>query len=129
MDMEAFIVEEVPDEGGVSLKLSRVSRRLKDNNGPLIGVEELGSTEDVETVAAMMDGGLHNVSSRWQVGIGIAWIVCHGEEGRCVVMGGGSRGGRRQRAGGSRRCRWNDEASIRGLIGCRLRRFAFNAVN
>jgi hypothetical protein len=65
MDMKAFIIEEVPDEGGVSLKLGRVSRRLEDNNGPLVGVEELSSTEDMKTTAATVDGGLYNVSPRW----------------------------------------------------------------
>jgi hypothetical protein len=84
MNMMAFIVEEVSDEGSVPLELCKICRGIEDHNGPWISVDELGSAEDMETPTTAMDGRLDNARTRRQVGVGVTRIVGHGEERWCV---------------------------------------------
>jgi hypothetical protein len=70
-----LILEESADEGSISFELVQVGRWLEDNYSPFITDENLGATKVVVAPAKAVDARWNNVSARWEVGIGVTWVV------------------------------------------------------
>jgi hypothetical protein len=85
------VLDEVADQSCVSTKLSRVGRRLEDDDRPVVADEQRGASKDMRGAATTMNAGRDNLGARWEVRGRITWVVCHGGG---WVVGGAAAGGR-----------------------------------
>jgi hypothetical protein len=75
--MVALIIEEASDQSGVAVELLRISRWFQDHIGPVVAVEERGSTEDMKTSSAAVSTWQDEIRPRWEVRPWITGVVCH----------------------------------------------------
>jgi hypothetical protein len=77
MNMVALVIEEASDQSGVTDELLRISRWFQDNIGPVVAVEERGSTEDMKTASAAMGTWQDEIRPRREVRPWVTGVVCH----------------------------------------------------
>jgi hypothetical protein len=75
--MVALIIEEALDQCSVADELLRISRWFQDHIGPVVAVEERGSTEDMKTSSAAVSTWRDEIHPRWEVRSWITGVIGH----------------------------------------------------